>query len=147
VLDTRVFSLGVLTDQDGVDVVVGCLVASDGSAWSDVGEEVEGSTEGQVEGDVALANGGRERALKGDQILLYALDGLVGNDRLAVFVEAGGDIDRLPLDGDLGRGVDILDGLRDLRADTVTLNEGDAVLAVAALGAVEFGDLAGVAAD
>jgi hypothetical protein len=146
-LDARVFSLSVLTDQDGVDVVVGCLVAGDGSAWSDVGEEVEGSAEGQVEGDVTLANGGRERTLKGDQVLLYALDGLVGNDRLAVFVEAGGDVDRLPLDGDLGRGVDILDGLRDLRADTVTLNEGDAVLAVAALGAVEFGDLAGVAAD
>jgi hypothetical protein len=58
VLDARVFALGVLADQDGVDVVVGGLVAGDGAAGSQVGEEVERSSQGQVEGDVALANGG-----------------------------------------------------------------------------------------
>lgn len=47
--DARVFTLGVLTDQDGVDIVVGCLVASDGPARTDVGEEVERATEGKVE--------------------------------------------------------------------------------------------------
>lgn len=58
VLDARVFTLGVLSDQDGVDVIVGGLVASDRAAGSQVGEEVEGSSEGEVEGDMALANGG-----------------------------------------------------------------------------------------
>jgi hypothetical protein len=63
VLDARVFSLGVLTDENGVDTVVGGLVALDGLARTDVGEEVEGTTEGQVERDVALADGGLERGV------------------------------------------------------------------------------------
>lgn len=58
VLDARVLALGVLSDQDGVNAVVGGLEAGDGSARSQVGEQVEGSSQGQVEGDVALANGG-----------------------------------------------------------------------------------------
>ena len=57
VLDTRVFTLSVLTDQDSVDVVVGGLVASNRAARTDVGEEVEGTTESKVERDVTLSNG------------------------------------------------------------------------------------------
>lgn len=56
VLDTRVLSLGVLSDEDGVDVVVGGLEPDDGSARSDVGEEVEGSSKGEVEGNVSLSD-------------------------------------------------------------------------------------------
>ena len=40
-LNTRVLSLGVLTDEDSVDVVVRGLEALDGDARTDVGEEVE----------------------------------------------------------------------------------------------------------
>ena len=58
VLDARVLALGVLADEDGVDIVVGGLVAGDGHAGAEVGEEVEGAAEGEVEGDVALADGG-----------------------------------------------------------------------------------------
>lgn len=47
-LDTRVFTLGVLTDQNGVDIVVGCLVSCDRPAGTDVGEKVECTTQGQV---------------------------------------------------------------------------------------------------
>jgi hypothetical protein len=144
VLNARVLSLGVLTDQDGVDVVVGSLVAGDGSAGTDVGEEVEGAAEGKVEGDVALANGRRKRALEGDQVLLDAGDGLVGDDRLAVLVQARGDVDRLPLDWDVSGRVDVLDRLRNLGTDAITLDESDRVLAVAALGSVELGHLGGV---
>ena len=61
VLDTGVLSLGVLTDEDGVDVVVGGLVALDGHARADVGKEVEGATEGQVERHVSLADCTKER--------------------------------------------------------------------------------------
>lgn len=60
VLDARVFTLGVLTDEDSVDTIVGGLVALDRLARTDVGEEVEGTTESQVERDVTLANGGLE---------------------------------------------------------------------------------------
>lgn len=145
-LNARVFALGVLTDQDRVDVVVGCLVAGDGSAGADVGEEVEGSSQGQVERDVALANGCCQRALEGDQVPCYAGNGLVGDDRLAVLVQSRGDVDRLPLDWDVGGRVDVLDRLRNLGADTIALDERDAVLAVVALGACELGDLGGICA-
>jgi hypothetical protein len=57
VLNARVLALGVLADQDGVDIVVGGLVPSDGPAGPQVGEEVECPAEGEVEGDVALADG------------------------------------------------------------------------------------------
>lgn len=58
VLNARVLALGVLADQDGVDVVVGGLVAGNRAAGTQVGEEVECAAEGKVERDVALANGG-----------------------------------------------------------------------------------------
>ena len=61
VLDARVFTLGVLADQDSVDIVVGGLVASNRAAGSQVGEKVEGASQSQVEGDVPLANGSLER--------------------------------------------------------------------------------------
>jgi hypothetical protein len=38
VLNTRILSLGVLTDENGVDVVVGGLVSLDGNTWSNIGE-------------------------------------------------------------------------------------------------------------
>jgi hypothetical protein len=59
--NTRVFTLGVLSDQDGVDIVIRGLVASDGSAGSQISEEVECSSESKVQGDMSLANGGLER--------------------------------------------------------------------------------------
>lgn len=56
VLNTRVFSLSVLTDQDSVDIVIGCLEALNGKTWSDIGEEVESSAESEVQRNVALSN-------------------------------------------------------------------------------------------
>jgi hypothetical protein len=141
VLDAGVLALGVLTDQNGVDVVVGGLEALDRPAGTDVGEEVEGTAERQVEGNVTLADGGSEGTLEGDVVPVDALDGLVGDDRLAVGVQAGCDIAGLPLDGHVCGRVDVLDRLSDLRANTVTLDERDGVLAVVALGALELGDL------
>ena len=58
VLNARVLALSVLSDQDGVDVIVGGLVAGDGAAGSQVGKEIEGTAESKVERDVALANRG-----------------------------------------------------------------------------------------
>lgn len=61
VLNTGVFTLGVLTDENSVDVVVGGLVAGNGAARTQVGEQVECTAESQVQGDVTLANGGLEK--------------------------------------------------------------------------------------
>ena len=55
-LDTGVFSLRVFTDENGVDIIVWCLVAGDGNTWPNVGEKVERPSEGQVEGNVTLSN-------------------------------------------------------------------------------------------
>lgn len=56
VLDTRIFTLGVLTDQDSVDVVVWSLVSGNGAARTKVSEEVEGAAKSKVERNVSLAN-------------------------------------------------------------------------------------------
>ena len=57
VLNAGVLALSVFSDQNGIDVIVGSLVASNGTAGSQVCEEVECAAEGKVEGDMALANG------------------------------------------------------------------------------------------
>lgn len=56
VLNARVFSLGVLSDEDSVDVIVWGFVTSDRSAGTDVGEKVECTTESKVKRDMALSN-------------------------------------------------------------------------------------------
>lgn len=58
VLNSRVFSLSVLANEDGVDAIVGSLEAGNRAARTDVGKQVESSTKSQVERDVSLANGG-----------------------------------------------------------------------------------------
>ena len=56
VLNTRVLSLSVLTNENRVHVIVRRLVALDGHTRTDVGEEVECPTQCQVQRDVALAD-------------------------------------------------------------------------------------------
>lgn len=99
-LDTRVLSLGVLTDENGVDVVVSSLVTVDGNTWANVCEKGKGTTKSQVERDVTLADRGSEGTLESDRVLLDAVHSLVGDDSLAV-LEDGCDVDLLPLNGGL----------------------------------------------
>ncbi len=58
VLNARVFALGVLADEDSVNVVIRGFVAGDGFAGANVSKKVESATEGQVERDMAFADGG-----------------------------------------------------------------------------------------
>ena len=74
-LDSRVFSLGVFSDEDAVDVLVGCLEALDGLAGSYVGVEPECPSQGQVERDMPFANGSSQRAFQCDGVLLDRFDG------------------------------------------------------------------------
>lgn len=122
VLDAGVFTLGVLTDQNNVNVIVRGLVACNGLAGTEVGEKVECAPEGEVKRDVALADGCGERALEGDVVALNAVDGCVGDDGLSV-LELGSDIAELPLDWRVGGREDVLDGLCDLGTNTVTFYE------------------------
>lgn len=61
-LNAGVFSLSVLSDKDNVNIVVWGFVTSNGSAGTEVSKEVEGSSESQVKGNMALANGGLLRS-------------------------------------------------------------------------------------
>lgn len=90
-----------------------------------------------------------ERALERDKVALDTVDSIVRDSGLAI-LEDRGDIDGLPLDRGLyprlaycflspdnsrleryicGR-EDVLDGLGDLRTDTVTLDQGDRVFSL-----------------
>lgn len=138
--DAGVLALGVFTDENGIYTVVGSLVADDGLAGTDVGEEVECTTESKVEGNVTLADGGGEGSLEGDEIPFYRIDGRLGDGGLAVD-ENGCDVDGFPVDWNVSGTVDILHTLGDLGSDTVTLDQRDQVFPVGLFLAIEATDL------
>jgi hypothetical protein len=84
-----------------VDVVVGSLVSLDGNTWSDVGEQGEGPSEGQVEGNVTFTDGSSEGTLESNGVLLDRVDGVLW-DRAFTVDNGRGNVDFLPLDGNLG---------------------------------------------
>lgn len=63
-LDTRVFTLGVLANQNSVNAIVWGFVSGDRATWTDVGEEVESAAKSQIERDVALSNRGLNHMLE-----------------------------------------------------------------------------------
>ena len=63
-LNTRVLSFRVFTDENGIDIIIWCLVPRDGNAWPNVGEKVESPSEGQIEGNVTLSNCPQQSAHK-----------------------------------------------------------------------------------
>jgi hypothetical protein len=56
VLNTRIFTLRVFTNEDRVHVVVGSFEAFNRHTRSDIGKEIEGPSKGQVQGHMSLAN-------------------------------------------------------------------------------------------
>ena len=54
--NTGVLALRVFSDQNGIDIVVGCLEALNRNARTNVGEKVKSPAQGKVKGDMALAN-------------------------------------------------------------------------------------------
>ena len=122
VLETGVFTLGVLTDNAEVDVLVARLVAGDVLEEDDGGVDVELLTESNVEGTVAGAlDGSVEDTLKTELVALERsnrlAEELLGVDVARVDTR---HVDLLPLNGDVVRLEDLLDRLGDLSTDTVT---------------------------
>lgn len=139
VLETRVLTLGVLTNDGEVDVLVAGLVAGDVLDEGDGGVDVELLAHGDVEGLVAgTLDGGVEDTLEAELVAAEGGDGLA-EEVLSLLggggVEAG-NLDLLPLDGDVVGLEDGLDALGDLGTDTVTGDQGDRVLS-AKLGGLE----------
>lgn len=58
VLDARVLSLCVFTDESSVNIVIRSLVASNGPTGTDVGEQVESSSQREIKRDVTLPDRG-----------------------------------------------------------------------------------------
>jgi len=56
VLNARVLSFCVFTDENGVDIIIRCLISGNGDTWPDVGEKVESPSESQVERNVTLSD-------------------------------------------------------------------------------------------
>lgn len=111
--NSRVFALSVLSNQDSVDIFVRGLVTLDRSAWSNVGVKVEGSSKGQVQRDVSLSDGSRERTLECDGVLADRLNSGIRDSSLAI-LENRRDVALFPFDGNLGGTEDVDD--RFLRA-------------------------------
>lgn len=138
VLQTRVFTLSVLTDDAHVDTLVAGLVAGDVLDQRDGGVDVELLSHGDVEGLVARSlEGSVQDTLQAQLVAAQRRDGLLEHllCRLRAVVQTR-DIDLLPLDGHVVGLEDGLDTLRNFGTDAVTGDEGDGVLA-AVLGGLE----------
>ena len=143
VFNTRVLTLSVFTDKNSVNTLVRSLETNNGLAWSDVGEKVESSSKSQVKRDVTLTDGGSKRTLKSDKVLLDGVNSITGNGSLSIDKD-GGNINRFPLNWDLGRLVNLLDSLRNFRTDTITLNQGDSIVTSSVLLTLERRDRGGI---
>jgi hypothetical protein len=137
VLKTRVLTLGVLSDDAQVDVLVAGLVTGDVLDQADAGVDVELLSHGDVEALVAgSADGGVEDTLETELVALERSDRLTEGILSSAGALETGDLDLLPLNGDVVGLEDGLDRLGNLGTDTITGDEGDGVLA-AVLGRLE----------
>jgi len=136
VLETRVLTLGVLSDDAQVDVLVAGLVAGDVLDQANGSIDVKLLSHGDVETLVAgSADGGVKDTLETELVALERSDRLAESILSAASLETG-NLDLLPLNGDVVGLEDGLDRLGDLGTDTITGDEGDSVLA-AELGRLE----------
>ena len=137
VLETRVLTLGVLSDDAQVDVLVAGLVAGDVLDQADGSIDVKLLSHGDVETLVAgSADGGVKDTLETELVALKRSDRLAESILSAAGTLKTGNLDLLPLNGDVVGLEDGLDRLGDLGTDTITGDEGDGVLA-AELGRLE----------
>mgnify|MGYP006876444500 FL=1 len=125
VLEAGVLSLGVLTDDAEVDILVASLVAGDVLDQRDGGVDVQLLTQGNVEGLVARAlNRSVEDTLQTELVALQGSQGLA--EKLLGVLVTGvntANIDLLPLNGNVIGLEDGLDRFGDLSTDTVTLSD------------------------
>lgn len=122
VLETGVLTLGVLTDDAKVDVLVAGVVTGDVLDQGDGGVNVQLLTESDVEGLVAGALDGSVKDTL--QTELVALEGSerLAEELLGVLVTGvnTANVDLLPLNGNVVGLEDGLDRLSDLGTDSVT---------------------------
>ncbi len=126
-LDARVQVLGVLADDDQVDVLVARLDALHRPRGAQIGVQVERLAEGHVDRAKALADGSRDRPLEGDLRGSDRFEHVLGQRR-AVFRDlrlAGVDTD--PFEGQSGCLENGDRGVGQLGADAIAGDQGDGV--------------------
>ena len=97
-LDARVQVLGVLADDDQVDVLVARLDALDGLRGSEVRVQVERLAQGDVDRSEALADGRRDWSLEGHAGLADRVEHRLG-ERRAVSRDLGlAGVDAAPIE-------------------------------------------------
>lgn len=84
VLNTRIFSFGVLSDGDNVDILVRSLVAFNGTARSHVGIKVEFLTQSQIQGAMTLSDRSGQGTFQADLVLVDGVDGSLRDAETAV---------------------------------------------------------------
>lgn len=145
-LETGVFTLGVFTNDDKVDVLVSRGHAGEGLADDDGSVDVEGLSHGDVprvvasdfhrgvqdtwrRGQLAVSQSSLtpQRTLQPNLVPLQAVHSLPEQGFPTRRLTA--DIVLFPLDGHVDRLEDLLDTVGDLRTDTVTGDEGTGELA------------------
>jgi len=130
VLDTGVLALGVLSNGDQVDILVGGWEALEADAWSHVGVEAEGLSEHQVHTWVAGTDWRAEWALETALGDVHALFAWVRNFPLARSVLNGHHVSSLPVDWRAGGVEDLAHRIRNLWTDAITGDEGDELVLV-----------------
>ncbi len=127
VLDAGVQVLGVLADDDEVDVLVARLEALHRAGRAQVRVQAEGLAQRDVDAPEALADRRRDRALEGDLVALDRLEDVLRERRPVLGDDALAGVHDLPVEGDAG-GVEHATGrLRQLRTDAVAGDQGDSV--------------------
>ena len=125
VLKARVLTLGVLTDDTEVDILVASVVTGDVLDQGDRGVDVQLLTQGDVEGLVARPlDGGVEDTLQTELVALQRSERLP--EKLLRVLVTGvntANIDLLPLNGHVVRLKDGLDRFGDLGTNSVTLSK------------------------
>jgi hypothetical protein len=119
VLDPGVEVLGVLADDDEVDVLVARLQPPDAARRPEIGVQPERLAEGHVDAPEALADRGRDRALERHSVTPDRLEDVLRQGR-PVLGDAGlAGLDLLPLELHTGGVEDAPGCLRQLRSDAV----------------------------
>lgn len=133
-LQTGVLTLGVLTNDDEVDIVVTGVNTRQALEQRNTGEDVQVLTQLDVEGRVTGADdGGVENPLQTNLGALERPDGLEVLLGGLSTVGATGDTDLLEVNGNTLGLEDLLDTLGHSETNTVTRDQGDLVAATVAI--------------
>ncbi len=126
-LETRVEVLGVLADDDQVDVIETCLDAGQTEHRPEIGVQIQRSPDLDVDTCEASPDRGADRAFERDPILADGVDHSGGERRPFLLEDGDACLVSIPLDVEPGTSQHEQHGLSDLGTDAVTWNQRDAM--------------------